>query len=563
MSRLIPFPGRPEVEWLGGRYRLPHRVRDGELAFQPDVILWLELPRRALVGSTVVSPDEPVSLPQSLEAAMRRPADGSPRRPTRIRVADRRTADELGPAAAGIPIAVAPVPELDAAFEELLFDGYEPEAVKPARPMGRNDPCPCGSGKKYKKCHLDADQAPRRVASELETVHDMDFRIVQTMARVASDGFSFEWFGIDPDDEPRDAMELLLPWAAWTAEANGRTVAASFLEQYASRLSPEERDWIAAQQAAWLSIWEVTAVAPGRVDVRDLLTGQSHSVREELGSRTLRARDTLLARVIDYRGASYFGGMYSRALPPSAAASVIDAVRKKLRLRKAPVPAERLRGRKIGWFLIDHWSAAVERGSLPPLLQNVDGDPLQIITDRFRFDAARRAEVEERLEAMADFVSASDEGGERVHVFMRAADDTVIGVVGVGDGMLRIGTNSENRADALARRVEEACPGMLQRLPRAIDTLPVPGDLSGEPPQDNDPEEQALLREVKETHYRKWLDTPLPRLGGKTPRAATRSVKSRRQLDLILRDLENLESRLPEAERFDVTHLRRELGLEP
>ena len=29
--------------------------------------------------------------------------------------------------------------------------------VKPPRP-GRNDPCWCGSGKKYKKCHLEADE---------------------------------------------------------------------------------------------------------------------------------------------------------------------------------------------------------------------------------------------------------------------------------------------------------------------------------------------------------------------------------------------------------------------
>lgn len=27
----------------------------------------------------------------------------------------------------------------------------------PAR-AGRNDPCPCGSGKKYKKCHLPIDE---------------------------------------------------------------------------------------------------------------------------------------------------------------------------------------------------------------------------------------------------------------------------------------------------------------------------------------------------------------------------------------------------------------------
>ena len=29
---------------------------------------------------------------------------------------------------------------------------------------GRNDPCPCGSGKKYKNCHLDKDEAAARAA---------------------------------------------------------------------------------------------------------------------------------------------------------------------------------------------------------------------------------------------------------------------------------------------------------------------------------------------------------------------------------------------------------------
>jgi preprotein translocase subunit SecA len=27
------------------------------------------------------------------------------------------------------------------------------EPAKSAKVAGRNDPCPCGSGKKYKKCH--------------------------------------------------------------------------------------------------------------------------------------------------------------------------------------------------------------------------------------------------------------------------------------------------------------------------------------------------------------------------------------------------------------------------
>ncbi len=45
---------------------------------------------------------------------------------------------------------------------EICLDGFEVEDDQPferAQPkLGRNEPCWCGSGKKYKKCHLDADE---------------------------------------------------------------------------------------------------------------------------------------------------------------------------------------------------------------------------------------------------------------------------------------------------------------------------------------------------------------------------------------------------------------------
>ena len=45
-----------------------------------------------------------------------------------------------------------------AAMRKLVVDsGGDDAAVKTVRrdepKVGRNDPCPCGSGKKYKKCH--------------------------------------------------------------------------------------------------------------------------------------------------------------------------------------------------------------------------------------------------------------------------------------------------------------------------------------------------------------------------------------------------------------------------
>jgi hypothetical protein len=37
-----------------------------------------------------------------------------------------------------------------------------PDVAPPNPPPGRNDPCYCGSGKKYKQCHLDKDEAAAR-----------------------------------------------------------------------------------------------------------------------------------------------------------------------------------------------------------------------------------------------------------------------------------------------------------------------------------------------------------------------------------------------------------------
>jgi hypothetical protein len=34
--------------------------------------------------------------------------------------------------------------------------------------IGRNDPCHCGSGKKYKSCHLEADETAAREARQAE-----------------------------------------------------------------------------------------------------------------------------------------------------------------------------------------------------------------------------------------------------------------------------------------------------------------------------------------------------------------------------------------------------------
>ena len=50
----------------------------------------------------------------------------------------------------------AGVPDEDPAEDDDFAAGYGPgePAVNPFRGVGRNDPCPCGSGRKFKKCCL-------------------------------------------------------------------------------------------------------------------------------------------------------------------------------------------------------------------------------------------------------------------------------------------------------------------------------------------------------------------------------------------------------------------------
>jgi hypothetical protein len=69
------------------------------------------------------------------------------------------------------------------------------------------------------------------------------------------------------------------------------------------------------------------------------------------------------------------------------------------------------------------------------------------------------------------------------------------------------------------------------------------------------------MHELKEAYYTDWLDESVPALAGKTPRQATRTKSDRERLELLIKEHENGEARLPQEERFDFSRLRAELGL--
>jgi hypothetical protein len=82
----------------------------------------------------------------------------------------------------GKPVVVLTVPYDTADRADGAGPAPEPRRAPPS--VGRNDPCPCGSGRKYKKCHLLTDEAGERTdgQGQRSSLHDLDNRLVVEIA---------------------------------------------------------------------------------------------------------------------------------------------------------------------------------------------------------------------------------------------------------------------------------------------------------------------------------------------------------------------------------------------
>ena len=464
-----------------------------------------------------------------------------------------------------------------------LAESVEPEfdtllqqrAAEPFRPwVGRNTPCPCGSGRKYKKCHLADDEAEHARLQATAHTHAIDEQLLNRLSRFALQAFGPAWEAFEDDfADPDEAMQLALPWSVYCFEVEGTTVVDAYLDARGRRCSQEERSRLDAQRAAWLSVWEVEDIEPGKtLTLHDLLSGERRTVQERGGAQVLIRRDALLARVVDHDGVSLVCGTHPRPLSPIYTAEVVRRARGRLR-RKRAVPVERLRAAAFGRHLIRYWEETIAvvdaRGATPPDLRNRDGDPLLITVDDFEVMPGAMAEVEARIAEIDDAEKRPHEDSA-AYVILRPdaplppdGDPDVLGWVQIAPTVLQVGTNSQARADALRERIEAACGTCVRHRARKhlnpLALLNSPGKPPPEP-MTTSPEQARRLAEMKMRHYTTWLDQPLPALNLKTPRQCVQTAAGRAEVDLLLKHMEHLEQRFSDAP-VDFSILRRELGI--
>ena len=400
-----------------------------------------------------------------------------------------------------------------------------PEPVQRRHTPGRNDPCWCGSGKKYKKCHLDSDETPgpqsaapaipgefvglrNRLGKYLmETASKRDNRLAQE-----------EFFGDGPVEH--DQMPLI-DWMMhdWVPPRLGRTIMQEYLRERGTGLTPRERELVESWSQSYVGLYEVREVRVGSgVEVKDLVTGDIFFVHDVNLSKQLVRWDGLLARVVPGERGHEFSGVGINV--PRKQLEPLPAWMEEDRLRTGMPWPEYLkrnlpRIRRQPERLHAEWVESLQ-------LSNTDGEELRFskavyrVVDRKTLTAALRSCPE---------ISKDDEGKRYVWLRGPAEEEarTVLGSIRVEGAELAFECNSKQRHERGKRMLAKLAGPALKHLR----------------------DEFTTQREMK----RQTLEKP--------------SAAGRLKVATLLRDFENLEEHKRQAGEpfYDVAWLRAELGL--
>jgi hypothetical protein len=413
----------------------------------------------------------------------------------------------------------------------------------PRADLGRNEPCWCGSGRKYKKCHLGREQLP------------LAERAAWLYAKAAQHALLSGWNDLlievcwercrYGDDDPDTLAEVLDDPLVMDAVLFEGGAFAEFLAMRGSLLPDDER--LLAEQ--WLlvdrSVFEVEQVHPGQgVTVRDVRTGDAHEVRERTASRQLQPGQLVCARVVPAGDTmQFFGGLEPVALHERD--RLIDL------LDTGPDPVTLV--------------AYLSRRFAPPALVNTEGDPLAICEATVRI--GDRARIEAALDDAYDRVDGEEPPRWFEHVTTQGMLRIRATLALEGD-TLRVEANSDKRMDRVLATLARLDPAMsvlkdsrrplrdARQAAELAKQLPITGEDALDP---DDPELAVFLEEFIRDYETRWLDEPIPALDGHTPRKAADDPTRRG-------DLIKLLDSFPAGEGarggMDADRLRAALGLQ-
>ncbi|MFO7816493.1 MAG: SEC-C metal-binding domain-containing protein, partial [Desulfovibrionales bacterium] len=281
--------------------------------------------------------------------------------------------------------------------------------------VGRNDPCPCGSGKKFKKCCLEkravSDLGYRRISSAQNGLVD---KLTEYAARdlgeevlsVAVTDFlqedsdpSLLWDEIDEEFTP-----VFWPWLFYIFELDqvdidelglsgqmqpDMTVAEIFIEDKGHELEKLELELLESCIRKQFSFFEVEDVQPGQgFQAVNLLTGQRHWANEISASKELKQGEIIYALIVEIRGHTTIIANGQYKFYPRFKIDILRFL-EGLEENFESVTDDLLL--KLDYDLRHFFISLQHALFAPPELHNTDGDPLSMRTLHYEIASPEQA----------------------------------------------------------------------------------------------------------------------------------------------------------------------------
>ena len=472
----------------------------------------------------------------------------------------------------------------------------------------RNDPCPCGSGKKFKKCCLVTEAGPpvdllwSRLRGTREAIPAKILRFVKEsciseVLELAQIDF---YFGTprEHDDGSWPDSEAFWMWFffnwepmadVWRerpADRRRLSIGERFLAAKGDRLPELERRTIEEEIRQPFSVYEVGDVRKGSGFVlSDIFRGGRFEVTERTASSLLREGDLIYTKLLTFDHLVLLAGIAEIALEPDAKIPFLDLaeeIRPKGGITAGTLKREADAIRGLYLSLADR-----RRNPVLPRLMNTDGEALALHKLEFEIASAEEATgllADLEVTSSKDDVLARAERGPggriaraEIHWSKKknsahgGLDNTSLGLIAIAGRALTVEVNSRERSERIRAEIERRLGDRVKHARTVISNMekmieearhrpPTPMQRKAQELQDL-PEVRAKLREILEAHYETWIDEKLPALGGETPSEAVRHPLGRAKVEALLATME----RRPQTEsgnEYDFNRIRTRLGFE-
>ncbi len=480
---------------------------------------------------------------------------------------------------------------------------------------GRNAPCPCGSGKKYKKCCLGKENVSndllwRRLGEAYDRLNKNLMNHGHQVFGINGFTEAIDEFFLWPEEElVEDALvmheQMFYPWYLFNwiydpDEEEGEsvpaglediTIAASYKKSKGAKLDPLENRLIDAIEGKPFTFYEVLDCQPGiGYRVKNFFLGDITDVKEKMGSEKVQKGDLLFGRVATIDSISMLFGSGSIIIRPSRKPHLIQ-FRTWLQEAEDPVTIETLIDYDVE--VREIYFDIFEGMMRPPQMQNTDGDPLRFHTLYYTIespDAAFQAlkslsAVETEKELRSDATFTDDGDIQKVEIpwtrkgFKRnpAMESTVLGRIDIDGRKMKVEVNSDKRAKTIKKEIEKRLgtrakykTTQIRSLESMFEEAQQKGLPDGSTPSGRDdlmqlPEVQEQMRHMLQGHWQNWVDERIPALGGKTPRQAVKTADGKESVEALLLDAERhsgYNEPMQEIERKAIKDVRRKLGLD-